>query len=70
LTNVPPESILPYRNGQLGYNCTAITTQEDCAGCYNEQQRPVVAWTCKKTTTPCNNNFNTEHIATAILKQL
>jgi len=70
LTNVPPESILPHREGELGYNCTAITTREDCAGCYNEQQRPVVAWTCKKTTTPCNNNFNTDAIAEAILKQL
>ena len=70
LTNIPVNSILPYRNMQLGYNCTAITTLEECGGCYNEQARPVNVWTCKKNTTPCNNNFKTDEIANAILKQL
>jgi ADP-heptose:LPS heptosyltransferase len=66
LTNIPVESILPHRRHEMGYKCTAVQTQEDCRGCYNEQARPVVTWTCKKGTTPCNNNFDTDAIVNAI----
>jgi len=66
LTNIPVDSILPHRKRVMGYNCTAVQTLEECRGCYNEQQRPVVTWTCKKGTTPCNNNFDVTAITTAI----
>jgi ADP-heptose:LPS heptosyltransferase len=76
LTHLRPELILPYRNsmntefGVLGYNCTAIQTQEDCRGCNDQQARPVRQLVCVKGNTPCNNNFDTQAIADAILKQL
>jgi len=70
LTHVSPGSIIPYRNNELGHNSTAITTEEDCRGCNTEQIRPVRQLVCKKGTTPCNNNFATNTIADAILKQL
>lgn len=76
LTHLRPELILPYRNnfntefGILGQNCTAIQTQEDCKGCNDVQARPVRQLVCKKGNTPCNNNFDTQAIADAILKQL
>jgi ADP-heptose:LPS heptosyltransferase len=76
LTHLKPERILPFRNGmntvfgELGYNCTAIQTQEDCAGCNDIQQRPVRQLVCGKGNTPCNNNFDTTAITNAILGTL
>jgi ADP-heptose:LPS heptosyltransferase len=64
LTHLRPERIMPQGNH------TAITTLEDCAGCNDTQQRPIRQLVCKKTTTPCNNNFDTVAIAQAILGQL
>jgi ADP-heptose:LPS heptosyltransferase len=49
---------------------TAIATREDCAGCYKTLPTPVRQPYCPKATTPCNNNFDTEAIARAILRQL
>jgi ADP-heptose:LPS heptosyltransferase len=70
LTHLKPERILPYRAHELGFNCTAIPTLEDCAGCNDNQTRPVSQIVCAKGNTPCNDNFNTEAIAQAILDQL
>ena len=64
LTHLRPERIMPQGN------CTAIQTLEDCAGCNDTQQRPIRQLVCKKSTTPCNSNFDTAAIATAILGQL
>lgn len=70
LTHLAPECIIPHRKFEYGYNCTVIETQEDCRGCNRDQARPVRQLICKKDTTPCNNNFDTDTIAQAILKQL
>lgn len=70
LTHLRPECILPYRKHEMGYNCTAIQTSEDCAGCNDDQVRPVRQLVCKKQTFPCANNFNSERIVQAILGQL
>lgn len=70
LTHLAPECIIPHRKYELGYNSTVIVTEEDCRGCNRDQQRPVSQLVCKKGNTPCNNNFNTEKITEAILKQL
>jgi ADP-heptose:LPS heptosyltransferase len=70
LTHLDPECIMPYRRFEPAYNSTAITTMEDCRGCNRDQARPVRQLVCKKGETPCNNNFDTEKIATAILGQL
>lgn len=70
LTHLRPERILPYRHGQLGWNCTAIQTLEDCAGCNDDQIRPVRQLVCKKETFPCAGNWNVDQIAQAILAQL
>ena len=70
LTHLRPEVILPYRKWELGYNCTAIQTQEECRGCNDIQERPVRQLNCPKGNTPCNSNFDTQAIADAILKQL
>ena len=64
------EQVMPYRDRTVGHNCTPITTQEDCAGCWETLPTPVRQPYCKKGTTPCNNNFDIEDIANAILKQL
>jgi ADP-heptose:LPS heptosyltransferase len=70
LTHLNPECIMPYRNGVLADNCTVIPTQEDCRGCNERQQTPVRQIVCEKGNTPCNANFDTDAIASAILKQL
>jgi ADP-heptose:LPS heptosyltransferase len=70
LTHLRPECILPYRKHEMGHNCTAIQTSEDCAGCNDDQVRPVRQLVCKKQTFPCANNWDTQRIATAILGQL
>lgn len=70
LTHLRPEVILPIRNWEDGKNAVAIQTLEDCAGCNDTQRRPVSQLICKKGNTPCNNNFDTDAIATAILKVL
>jgi len=70
LTHLHPDRILPYRNGQRGYNCTAIQSLEDCAGCNDNQQRPVRQLQCIKQDFRCVKNFDTDAIAQAILKQL
>ena len=61
---------LPFRNGTQGDNCTAITTGEDCAGCWERQATPVRQPTCEKSTYPCTSNFDIDAIAAAILEKL
>jgi len=70
LTHLRPECILPYRKHEMGNNCTAIQTLEDCRGCNDDQVRPVRQLVCKKDDFPCAGNWNTESIARAILVQL
>ncbi|HET8688298.1 MAG TPA: glycosyltransferase family 9 protein [Methanosarcina sp.] len=70
LTHLKPERILPYRCWERGYNCTAIQTREDCAGCNDVQERPVRQLVCSKQNTPCVNNFDATAISQEILKQL
>lgn len=70
LTHLHPDYILPFRKYDLGYNSTAIPTEEDCRGCNSEQVRPVRQLVCKKSTFPCVDNFNTRLIADSILAQL
>ena len=70
LTHLDPDCIMPHRKYELGYNSTAIPTEEDCRGCNRDQQRPVRQLICKKGNTPCNANFDIDVIANAILKQL
>jgi ADP-heptose:LPS heptosyltransferase len=64
------EQVMPYRNRVRGNNCTPIVTQEDCAGCWETQPTPVRQPLCHKGNTPCNNNFDTTAIASAILGTL
>jgi ADP-heptose:LPS heptosyltransferase len=70
LTHLRPEVILPVRDSEYSKNAVAIQTLEDCRGCNDEQVRPVSRLACKKGTTPCNNNFDTAAIASAILDTL
>jgi len=70
LTHLRPENVIPHRRFELGYNNTSIQTLEDCRGCNDVQQRPIRQLVCKKGNTPCNNNFDTDVIADAILRQL
>jgi ADP-heptose:LPS heptosyltransferase len=62
LTHLRPEVILP-----PGSRGVAIQTLEDCRGCNDVQSRPVSRLVCSKGNTPCNNNFDTQAIAEAIL---
>ena len=70
LTHLDPGCIIPHRKFEKGYNSTVIVTNEDCRGCNKDQIRPVSQLVCKKGNTPCNNNFDTDVIAQAILRQL
>jgi ADP-heptose:LPS heptosyltransferase len=70
LTHLDPGTIMPHRKFELGYNSTAIPTEEDCRGCNKNQQRPVRQLVCVKGNTPCNANFSTDTIAQAILRTL
>ncbi len=70
LTHLHPDRILPYRNGKLGDNCTAVQTTIDCRGCNDTQQRPVRQLTCKYSDFRCSNLFDTDAISQAIYKTL
>jgi ADP-heptose:LPS heptosyltransferase len=70
LTHLLPERIIPHRNYEIGKNCTAIKTLEDCAGCNDRQARPIRRIVCEKGTHPCKDNFDTDAITTAILNTL
>ena len=70
LTHLHPDYIMPYRNGKLGYNSTAVPTEEDCRGCNDRQQRPIRQLVCQKQTYPCTANFDTATISNAILNTL
>ena len=67
LTHLAPECIMPFNNLA---DATAITTNEDCAGCNEHQQTPVRQIVCKKGNNPCTSNFDTDAIAQTILKTL
>jgi ADP-heptose:LPS heptosyltransferase len=69
-THLRPECIMPQRHLDDAWGWTAIPTLEDCRGCNDDQVRPVSQLVCRKGSTPCNNNFDTEAIADAILAQL
>lgn len=69
-THLKPERVLPYRNGEVGYNCTAITTRESCNGCNDKQQRPVRQLVCQYGDYRCAQNFDADAISAAILKTL
>lgn len=70
LTHLKPERIVPHRRMDINWNATPIQTLEDCAGCNDEQKIPVRQIVCRKVTTPCTSNFDTDAIAQAILKVL
>jgi ADP-heptose:LPS heptosyltransferase len=73
LTHLAPACIMPYRGfkgSELGCRSTVIQTQEDCRGCNERQQTPVRQIVCEKGNTPCTANFDTDAIASAILRQL
>ena len=70
LTHLKPERIVPHRRMDINWNATPIQTLEDCAGCNDEQKLPVRQIVCRKGTTPCTGNFDTDQIADAILEQL
>lgn len=66
LTHLAPECIMPDRHS----DSTAITTNEDCAGCNERQQTPVRQIVCEKGNTPCTSNFDTDAIVKVILGTL
>ena len=70
LTHLRPEVIMPHRRWEPAYHTTSIQTLEDCAGCNDDQQRPVRQLVCKKGNFPCTSNFDSAVIADAILEQL
>lgn len=70
LTHLHPDRILPYRNGSLGDNCTAVQTGIECRGCNDNQQRPVRQLQCIKGNFPCANSFDADTITNAIIKTL
>lgn len=70
LTHLDPGVIMPHRKYELGYNSTAIPTNEDCRGCNSRQARPVRQIVCEKGNFPCTSNFDIELIANAIVRQL
>jgi ADP-heptose:LPS heptosyltransferase len=70
LTHLKAERIMPERKWLKGYKVTAIETLEDCRGCNDRQALPVRQLVCEKGNHPCTTNFDTQAIATAILKTL
>lgn len=70
LTHLQPERIIPYRQGVLGWNTQAVQTLEDCAGCNDDQVRPIRQLVCKKQTYPCSANWDTRIIVQKIMEQL
>jgi ADP-heptose:LPS heptosyltransferase len=69
-THLRPERILPYRREMFGYNTTAIMSAVDCAGCNDDQARPVRQVVCKHGDYRCKDSFDAERIANNILEIL
>lgn len=64
LTHLLPERIMPFANS------TAITTNEECRGCNDRQQRPIRQVVCQHGDYRCTSNWDTDTIVQAILEQL
>ena len=69
-THLRPERILPYRREMFGYNTTAIMSNVECAGCNDNQARPVRQVVCKHGDYRCKDSFDAERIANNILEIL
>jgi heptosyltransferase-3 len=71
LSHVRPEYILPYRDGELGKNCTTIQASVPCVGCHERQVRPVSQLICEQNQTyPCNTDWDVDAIVQVILNHV
>lgn len=69
-THLKPERILPQRRGMAAYNTSALVSNVDCAGCNDDQTRPVSQVICKHGDFRCKDSFDAERIANNILEIL
>ena len=70
LSHMYPEKVLPFRNGEIGHECTVIQASVKCVGCHSRQQRPVRQIVCERGDYACNKLWDTSAIADAIVSQL
>jgi hypothetical protein len=62
---------MPYRGQNvLGYKTIPVISKVECAGCYEEQIRPVSSVICKYGDYRCNRLFDAEQIVESILESI
>lgn len=66
-TCAKPELRLPWRHGQLGWKCTAITPDIDCIGCMSRRDAPVTTEFCERGDNLCVQLVQADVIVAAVL---
>jgi ADP-heptose:LPS heptosyltransferase len=53
---------LPYRKGQLGFNCHAIEAPIECTGCWNNHIKPIKYFGCANGSFSCLNSITPQMV--------
>lgn len=65
-TTAKGEYRMPYRQGQMGYNCRILKPKVDCYGCLHKQKPPVVYADCGRGDYKCLSEITPEMVVEAI----
>ena len=65
-TSVRPEVRLPWRRGQLGWNCEAVMPLLECVGCHADQPVPSTTESCARGDLACVKTVQAEDIVAAL----
>lgn len=63
-----PETRLPWRNGILGWNCTALVPDIPCVGCLARRLPPVTSEFCERGDNVCVTLIKPDEIIEAVIK--
>jgi len=66
-TCAKPQTRLPWRNGILGYQCTAIVPDLDCVGCLLRRPPPVTTEHCERGDVACVAAVHADEIVEAVV---
>lgn len=69
-TCAKPETRLPFRHGQLGWNCTTVVPDLDCIGCLARREPPVTSEHCERGDTVCVESISAAQILAALQKTI
>lgn len=63
-----PHTRLPWRHGELGWNCDAVVPPISCTGCLARREPPVTTEYCERGDTACVKRVDPDEIVKAALQ--